>query len=97
MKTLTEIKNLLFLQKKALKKDFNIKEISIFGSYAKGEQRSRSDLDLLVDFNKPVSLLKIVSLENYLKDVLKQKVDVVPKNNLRIELKNKILEEAIRI
>ena len=44
-----------------------------------------------MDFEKPVSLLQIVSLENYLTDILGVKADVVPKKNIRKELKESIL------
>ncbi|NKQ39298.1 MAG: DNA polymerase III subunit beta, partial [Methanosarcinales archaeon] len=51
----------------------------IFGSYANNEQIESSDVDILVEFEKPISLLKIVSLENYITDILEIKTDVIPK------------------
>lgn len=97
MKTLNEIKQILAGHKEGLKEKYGVKEIGIFGSYVKGEQKETSDIDILVEFEKPVSLLQIVSLENYLSDLLGVKVDVVPKKNIRKELKEFILKEAIPV
>jgi predicted nucleotidyltransferase len=78
-----------------LKLNFGVKEIGIFGSYVRGEQRDTSDIDILVDFDAPLSLLKLVRLENYLSDLLEISVDLIPKNDIRQELKKRILEETI--
>jgi len=83
------------LKKFYLKEKFKLKSISIFGSYVRGEQKEESDVDVLVEFAEPVSLLRIVSLENYLSDILGIKVDLLPTKNLRNELKDVILKEAI--
>lgn len=56
-----------------------------------------SDVDILVEFEKPVSLLQIVSLENYLSDILRIKVDIVPKKSIRVELREAILKEEIPV
>lgn len=95
MKTLGEIKKILAEHREELKKKYRVIEIGIFGSYVKGVQKETSDVDVLVDFEKPVSLLHIVSLENHLSDILEIKVDVVPKKNIREELKDSIIKEAI--
>jgi len=97
MKSIEEIRNILAKHKKEVKRKYGVKMIKIFGSFIRGEQRSTSDIDILVEFEKPVSLLQIVSLENYLSDIIEIKVDVVPKNNIRKELKEDILKEAIPV
>ena len=97
MKNFIEIKELLKSHKKEFGEKYQIKDIGIFGSYAKGIQNKTSDIDILVTFEKPVSLLHIVSFENYLSDMLGIKVDVVPKNNIRKELKDSILNEMILV
>lgn len=97
MKKLEEIKSILVQHKDELRERYGVREIEIFGSYIRAEQRDTSDLDILIDFERPVSLLHIVALENYLSDLLEVKVDVVPKKNIRKELKEIILSEAIVI
>lgn len=76
---------------------YGVKSISVFGSYAKEKQTNDSDLDLLVEFSMPISLLKLIALENYLSDLLETKVDLVPKNNIREELQESIFNEALSI
>ena len=97
MKSIDEIKVLISEHKQELRENFKVKEISIFGSYARGEQENRSDIDLLVDFTETISLLKMVGLENYLKDILGEEVEVIPKDDIRIEFKERILKEAIPV
>jgi len=99
MKTrrLGEIKQILGKLKEELKAQYKVKEIGLFGSYVRYQQKESSDIDILVEFEKPVSLLHIVSLENYLSDILKIKVDIVPKNNIRQELKADILKETVPV
>jgi len=95
MKTIEEIREIIADHKHGLKDHFKVKEIGVFGSYARSQQKEKSDLDILVEFERPVSLLGLVSLENHLSDLLKVKVDLVPKGDIRPELKEGILKEVI--
>ncbi len=97
MKTIEEIKQKIREDQQIYKDQYKVKELKIFGSYVKSEQTQTSDLDILVEFEQPVSLLHMVSLENYLTDALNVKVDIVPKDSLRDELKEQILKEAIPV
>ncbi|MCK4417196.1 MAG: nucleotidyltransferase family protein [Candidatus Latescibacteria bacterium] len=97
MKTLSEMEEILRQNKPELEKRFKVKEIGIFGSFVRGDQKEKSDLDVLVEFEEPVSLLKLVSVENFLSETLGIKVDVIPKKDLRLELKQRILREVAYI
>ncbi|MCZ7382543.1 MAG: nucleotidyltransferase family protein [Candidatus Methanoperedens sp.] len=97
MKTLEEIKKIIKNQKPVLREKYSVRQVGIFGSYVRGEQKKKSDVDILVEFEKPISLLKLVNLENFLADVMGIKVDVVPKEDIRHELKEKILREVVYI
>jgi predicted nucleotidyltransferase len=97
MKALHKIKQTLAAHKEELRERYKVIEIGLFGSYVKGEQKESSDVDVLVEFEAPVSLLHIVSLENHLCDILGMKVDVVPKKNIREELRDNIMKEAISV
>ena len=94
IQTLEEIKSKISELKPFLQEQYNIIEIGIFGSYVKGLQNSASDVDILVEFAKTPSLLKISSLQIYLSDRLDVKVDLVRKKCLKQELKEKILTEV---
>lgn len=95
MKNLNEIKKIINEHRLILEERFKVKNIGIFGSYVRGEQKEKSDVDIIVEFKEPVSILHIVSLENYLSDILGIKADVIPKRNIRKELENNILKETI--
>ncbi|MEN4006836.1 MAG: nucleotidyltransferase family protein [Methanobacteriaceae archaeon] len=94
MKTFQEIKEILAKNRKKIKSKYKVKKMGIFGSYVRGEQKEDSDVDILVEFEEPVSLLKLVSFENFLKDITGIKVDVVPENDIRPELRENILNEV---
>jgi hypothetical protein len=57
----------------------------------------KSDVDVLVEFSEPISLIQLVSLENYLSDLIGIKVDVVPREDIRSEIKDDILNEAVYV
>ena len=83
--------------KQALIKRYGIKEIGIFGSYARGEQDRQSDVDILVDFSRSLSLLEFVHLENELSELLGIKVDLVMKTALKPRIGKHILEEVVPV
>ncbi len=78
-------------------KKFKAREIQLFGSSAREEQNTRSDIDLLVDFEDEADLFDLTGLAIFLEDALQQKVDIVPKQALRKELRESILNEAIAV
>jgi len=97
MVTLNEIKEKIDSKREHLIIDYNVNNISVFDSYAKNNQTDESDLDLLVEFTKPISLLNLIALENYLSDLLELKVDLLPKDNIRKELEETIINEALSL
>ncbi|MEW6380673.1 MAG: nucleotidyltransferase family protein [bacterium] len=74
-----------------------MREIGIFGSYARGEQKKRSDVDILVEFDEVPDLFKFIELERYLEKLLKVKVDLVRKKAIWPELKDLILKEVVYV
>ena len=94
MKTLSEIKEILRKHKKELKEKYKVKSIAIFGSYARGEQKETSDIDILVEFYKTPDLIEFVDLKYYLEDILGIKVDLVTKNALHPMIREEVLKDA---
>ncbi len=86
---------LLKSRKRTLKK-YGVRSLSVFGSVARNRIRKHSDVDLLVEFNRPVGLFEFARLEIYLEKVLGREVDLVTPQALRKELRETILREAIR-
>ncbi len=94
MKRLSTIKKILQNQKPDLEKRFHIKKIGVFGSYIRNEQKKRSDVDILVDFSKPIGL-DFIELGYYLEDILGIKVDLVTPRAIRKQMKPTILREVV--
>jgi len=69
--------------------------LGIFGSYARGEQQSDSDLDVLVAFEQPVSLFDLVRLENELTDELGVEVDLVTKDSLKPRIESRVADDLV--
>ena len=95
MKKADEIRRKLAQCKPELESGFQVKEIGIFGSYARGEQKKSSDLDILVEFEEAPGLFKFLKLEDRLKTILKVKVDLVMKSALKPQIGKRILGEVI--
>ncbi len=72
---------------------YTVNSLSVFGSFARNEERSDSDLDLLVSFSRPISLLRMVALERELSDHFGRKVDLLTEASLSPYLRDRILRE----
>ena len=97
MRNLKQIQNILASSKPELRKRYKVRELSIFGSYSRGEQKKTSDVDVLVRFSPNASLFDFVGLGNYLEERLKMKVDVVSERGIRPELKNSITKGVVKV
>lgn len=74
---------------------FGVKSLAIFGSCARDEMREDSDVDILVQFQKPVGLFEFVRLKNSLEELLGRRVDLVTPDALKAQIKEQVLKEAI--
>jgi len=99
MKTIKEIKKQLETLKPLLKEKYQVETIGIFGSYTRGKQKRKSDLDIIVEFSEPndIDLFKFIELGLFLKDELHVKIDLVEKDTIKPRLKNRILQEIIQV
>jgi predicted nucleotidyltransferase len=78
-------------------KRFHVRHLSLFGSVARGEANPSSDVDLLVDLDRPIDLLRFIELEEHLSALLDRRVDLVLRDNLKPLLKERILGEAVNV
>jgi len=78
-------------------KKFKVREIGIFGSVVRGEQKQGSDIDVLVDFADDADLFDFSGLGLFLEEKLGQKVDVVPRRALRKEIRDTVLKEVVPV
>ncbi len=97
MTSIEEIKGTLRKLKPLLKELYGVTEIGVFGSHLRGEQKDKSDLDILVEFEKSMGLFKFVELENYLSEKIGVKVDLVMKSALKPRIGKRILGEVVNI
>lgn len=86
LRTLTDLKPILY-------KDYSVKRIGLFGSFSDDSNTDESDIDLLVEFEKPVGW-KYFSLEIYLENIFGRKIDLVTQNALKEQIKDNILSQV---
>jgi predicted nucleotidyltransferase len=79
-----------------LKKKYDISSLGIFGSYAKNTNTKLSDIDILIEFKKPIGF-KFFELKEQLELKLQNKIDLTTKKALKPQIKNQILKEVIPI
>ena len=72
-----------------------VASLAVFGSAARDEARPESDVDLLVEFSQPVGLFELVAVKEYLEELLGLPVDLVTRDSLKQQLRERILKEAI--
>lgn len=77
-------------------KGYKVKSLAIFGSVARDEARQDSDVDLLVEFEKPIGLFTFVRLQRYLEEILGCAVDLGTPDSLKPYLQEPVFKEAVR-
>jgi len=80
-----------------LRERYGVRTLGIFGSYVRGQQRKRSDLDVLVEFDRAPSLFGFIDLRDYLTNLLGVKVDLVMKSALKPAIGQRILAEVVPV
>ena len=91
---LHEISAKLRLHFETLQKNYHVRRIGVFGSFAHGEQKAKSDIDVLISFSEPIGLFHFIHTGDYLKRILKRKVDMVTPGALKPEIKRTVLREV---
>lgn len=99
MRTLAEIKQILKAERPYLADKYGVTVLGVFGSYVRDEQRSDSDVDILIELERPprIDLLDLVNLEYHLSDLLGVKADIAIKENLRKRIGGRILSEVVLV
>jgi predicted nucleotidyltransferase len=96
MKDLYSIKKILTELKPELEKNFHVSSIGIFGSVARNESSSESDVDIVVDFDQPIGI-SFIDLANLLEEKIKTHVDLVSKKGIRPQYLSSIEKEMVYI
>jgi uncharacterized protein len=93
----SEVIRILKSHRKEFEEHFNVSSLSLFGSVARDEASVGSDVDLLVEFSKPVGLFQFIELQQRLEELLNCKVDLGTYRSLKPRIKEQVLQEAIRV
>lgn len=78
-------------------KSFYVSKIGLFGSFVKDTVTENSDIDILVDFSKPITIFTFIELEDFLTVELGRKIDLVSEKGLKPIIKTKILREVVYV
>jgi hypothetical protein len=97
MKTLSEIQTILRSHADELRSRYGITNLAIFGSVVRGEATEKSDVDILADIPLRLNLIDLMGVELYLSDLLGMNVDLIPRGEIRRELRETILAEAMAV
>jgi len=90
---LSSLKNL----KREVARDYSVKTIGVFGSVARSEETEQSDIDLLVEFSRPVGFVTFMRLEHFLSERLGVRVDLVTSDSLKPVIRQDVLAEVIYV
>jgi predicted nucleotidyltransferase len=77
-------------------REFHVLHLSVIGSVARDEANESSDIDILVEFDRPVGIFHFIRLQMFLEEILGRKVDLVTPAALRPELREGVLHDAIQ-
>ena len=88
---------LLHAHERELREHFHVRSLALFGSAARGQAGPASDVDLLVEFDRPIGLLHLSATALRLEGLLARPVDLVLRRALRPELRARVLAEAIDV
>ena len=78
-------------------REYFVKTIGVFGSVARSEETEQSDLDLLVEFSKPVGFVTFMRLEKFLSERLGERVDLVTADSLKPMIRQDVLAEVVYV
>ena len=76
---------------------YSVKRADVFGSVARGQAGSESDVDILVDFEKTPSLVQFIKMENELKEILGKDVDLVVKGSEKQLIRPFIYRDMVKL
>jgi uncharacterized protein len=94
MKTREEVLALLHAKKHEISKRYFVTRIGVFGSVSRGEQKEGSDIDILVEFSRPVGFFTFLELEEYLSNCLGARVDLVTPDALKPAMINRVFADV---
>jgi len=80
-----------------LRSQFGVKSLALFGSVARGDATEASDVDMLVEFNRPTGYFGLMVLQEHLEGLLGCNVDLGTPRSLKPRLRDRVLQECIHV
>ena len=80
-----------------MRERYEVKSVGVFGSYVRGDNNKESDVDILVEFHEPPTLLEFVALERHIGELTGMKVDLVMRTALKPGIGERILQEVVYV
>ena len=97
MKDISGIRDQLRGMRDELSERYHVRRIGIFGSYSRNHQTEQSDLDLVVEFDRPIGMMAFVHLKNLISDRLNIRVDLVTPDGLHPLIRNQVMHEVVYV
>jgi len=92
-----DVLKILAGQRGALRQQFGVKSLALFGSVARDDPMETSDVDLLVEFARPVGLFGLFALQDHLEQLLGGSVDLGTPDSLKPRIRSHVLAESIHV
>lgn len=92
-----DVVRILNEHKNELTERFGVKSLALFGSVVRDEATEASDIDLLVDFNRPVGLFGLFALQDYREELLGCPVDLGTRDSLKPRIRSRVLAECVDV
>ncbi|MYC13203.1 MAG: nucleotidyltransferase family protein [Gemmatimonadetes bacterium] len=92
-----EVLNVLRAHKPILLQRFGVRELALFGSFARDQATDTSDIDILVRFDAPLNWQRYFGAQGYLEDLLGRRVDLATDQDLRVEIRPYVEREVIDV
>jgi len=96
MQTIRQIKSILAQHKSELVQKYHLRQLGVFGSYARKDKTAQSDIDLLVEFEEPIGL-EFVTLAEELEKLLGIRVDLVSINAIKPKMRKIIMKDIVYV
>ena len=93
----SDVLRILHEKRSELAEKYGVKSLALFGSVARDEAHPDSDVDLLVEFDRPVGLFAFIGLQQFIETLLGCKVDLGTPRSLKPRVKERVLQEAINV
>ncbi len=93
----SQVIQILSERQRELARQYGVKSLALFGSVARDQATSTSDVDLLVEFDRPVGYFGLFALQDHLESLLGRKVDLGTPDSLKPRIRERVMGECIRV